>query len=97
MPEQRTHAGEVFRAPGDLDEGVLLFYDDTGYIYLPGSTLKGLRAEFAGKTVTLETLRAHLDEKVGFKRDVSAHLAQLLVDQGAATRDAQGALKFPAP
>ena len=88
-------ADQMFRCKGSTAEGTLIFFDETGYVYLPPRSWQSLRADLAGQTVDLDRLRSWLRDNVGFKRDVAGHVAAVLLAEGIAQATAAGALEFP--
>ncbi|MBN1477535.1 hypothetical protein JXA47_12335 [Candidatus Sumerlaeota bacterium] len=84
-----------FRCETSAEKGSLIFYDETGYLYLPAASHTAIAEAFAGKTATVEELRQWLADNIGFRRDIAGHVAAVLVDRGLAeARD--NTLIFPA-
>lgn len=90
-------ASGTFEVQGTTPEGTLIFFDLTGYAHVPASHWKAMVKELGGQTVTLERLREHIATSMGFKRDLSRHVAAILVAEGLATAASADALTISPP
>ena len=96
MSELTVFGTEIpFRCETSTERGSLIFYDETGYLYLPAASHSAIADAFAGKTATVEELRQWLADHIGFRRDIAGHVAAVLIERGLAeARD--NTLIFPA-
>lgn len=87
MPDLTVYGGQdTFEVQGSIAEGTLVFFvDRSGYANVPASTWKALLKELNGQTVTLAALCEAVTRTAGFKRDLAAPLAAILVAEGLAT------------
>lgn len=84
---------QTFHCEGSVAKGLLLFYDLTGYVYIPPNALADFLQRHGGQAVGLDTLSAWLRE-LGFVRDVTRHLAAALIAEGVADGDGHGGLRL---
>jgi hypothetical protein len=97
---------QPFRTEGSTQKGLLLFYAETGYVYLTPRIFKDLAKDFAGQSVSigpgpadqrpLGSLGAWLRDR-GIIRDIAAPLAAVLVADGYASADGADHLLFARP